>query len=60
MALKKLLKKQEESETKERAQLEEKEEEIKRLKAKLISREEEKKKVDDYLSKIFEDIKETK
>jgi chromosome segregation ATPase len=61
MALKQMLKKQEGSETtKQRTQLEEKEEEIKRLKNEIISQEEEKKKVDDELSKILEELKETR
>jgi chromosome segregation ATPase len=66
MALKQMLKKQEESETTEkviseqRTQLEEKEEEIKRLKTEIISQAEEKKKVDDELRKILEDLKETR
>jgi hypothetical protein len=57
MALKKILKKQEESETKQRTQLGKKEEEIKKLKTDIIIQAEEKKKVDDELSKILEDIK---
>jgi chromosome segregation ATPase len=51
MALKKMLKEQEES---KKTQLEEKEEEIKRLKNEIISQAEEKKKVDDELRKILE------
>jgi hypothetical protein len=51
MALKQMLKEQEES---KKTQLEEKEEEIKRLKNEIISQAEEKKKVDDELRKILE------
>ena len=63
MALKQMLKKQEESETIEkvifekRTQLEEKKEEIKRLKTKLIIQEQEKKKVNDELRKGLKDLK---
>jgi uncharacterized protein (DUF342 family) len=57
MALRQILKKQDESETKQRIKLDEKEEEIKRLKNEIISQEEEKKKVDDELSKIIEELK---
>jgi hypothetical protein len=53
MALKQILKEQEES---KKTQLEEKEEEIKRLNNEIISQAKEKKKVDDELSKMIEEL----